>query len=84
MSRDMCLQLSKNFISQDILFDFRKVTKYEIDTCTGSRVIENFRRGPKSPPPLAWNSVKVQITALTSTSFSFSGFEYVNSKTLKV
>ena len=32
-------KLSKNFISRDILLNFRKVTKYELDTCTGSRVI---------------------------------------------
>ena len=34
-------KLAKNFISQDTLLNLRKVTKYELDTCTGSRVIKN-------------------------------------------
>ena len=38
-------KLAKNFISRDIYLNFRKVTKYELATCTASRVIENFRGG---------------------------------------
>ena len=38
-------KLAKNFISQDTLLNFRKITKCEIDTCTGSRVFKNFRWG---------------------------------------
>ena len=41
-------KLAKNFISEDTLLNFRKVTKYELDSCTGSRVI-------KAPP--GWNGV---------------------------
>ena len=37
--------MSKNFISWDTLLNFRKVTKYKLDTCTGSRVIKNFHWG---------------------------------------
>ena len=36
-------KLSKNLISRDRILG--KVTKYELDTCTGSRVITNFRWG---------------------------------------
>ena len=50
-------KLAKNFISQNTLLNFRKVTKYELDTCTGSRVIKIFVGGPKSPPPSGWNKV---------------------------
>ena len=35
-------KLSKNIISRDTLLNFRKVTKYELGTCNGSRVIKNF------------------------------------------
>ena len=38
-------KLSKNFISRDTFLNFRKVTKYERDTCTGSRLIKDFRDG---------------------------------------
>ena len=38
-------KLAKIFISQDTLLNFRKVTKYELDTCTSSRVIKNFLGG---------------------------------------
>ena len=38
-------KLTKNFISRDTLLNLRKVTKYELDTCTSSRVIRNFRWG---------------------------------------
>ena len=33
--------LCKTFISQDILLDFRKVTKYKLSTFIGPRVIKN-------------------------------------------
>ena len=33
-------KLAKNFISQDPLLNFRKVTKYDLDTCTGALVQE--------------------------------------------
>ena len=45
-------KLAKNFVSQNTLLNFRKVTKYELDTCTGSRVIKNFFGGLKAPPPM--------------------------------
>ena len=38
-------KLAKHFISQDTVTNFRKVTKYELDTCSGSRVRKNFRWG---------------------------------------
>ena len=38
-------KLFENFIARDTLLKFRKVTKYELDTCTGSRVIKDFRWG---------------------------------------
>ena len=38
-------KLSKIFIPLDALLNFRKVTKYELNTCTGSRVIKNFSLG---------------------------------------
>ena len=38
-------KLSESFISQDTLLNVRKVTNYELDTCTGSRLIENYRWG---------------------------------------
>ena len=38
-------KLAKNFKSQDTLLNFRKFIKYELDSCTGSRVIKNFRWG---------------------------------------
>ena len=54
-------ELAKNFISRDTLLNFRKVTKYELDTYTGSRVIKTFRWGAfLAPPPLpGWNRVKL-------------------------
>ena len=37
----MCVyKLSKGFLSADTLLNFRKVTKYELDTCTSSIVIK--------------------------------------------
>ena len=44
-------KLAKTFMSQDTLLNFRKVTKYELDTCTGSRVIKNFRWGGRAKSP---------------------------------
>ena len=44
-------KLAKNFISQVTLLKFRKSTKYELDTCTGSRVIKNFVLGGLKGPP---------------------------------
>ena len=41
-------KLAKNFISRDTLLNFRKVTKCELHTCTGSRVIKNFFKSPPS------------------------------------
>ena len=32
-------KLAKSFISRDTLLNFRKVTKYELDTCTGSSLV---------------------------------------------
>ena len=41
----MCVyKLAKNFISRDTQI-LGKVNKYELDACTGSRVIKNFRWG---------------------------------------
>ena len=57
MSRDVVYKLAKNFMSRDTLLNFRKVTKYELDTCTGSRVINNFRWGWPRPP--GWNRVEI-------------------------
>ena len=45
--------LANNFISRDTLLNFRKVTKYELDTCPGSRVIKNFLWGDLKAPPRA-------------------------------
>ena len=36
-------KLSERFISQDTLLNVREVTNYKLDTCTGSRLIENYR-----------------------------------------
>ena len=47
MSRDVVYKLAKNITSQDSL---GKVAKYELDTCTGSRVIKNFLWGAFPPP----------------------------------
>ena len=38
-------KLSKNFISRDTLLNFTKVTKYKLDTCNNSRVIQIFVGG---------------------------------------
>ena len=38
-------KLSKIFISADALLNFRKVSKYELDTCNGSRVNKIFLGG---------------------------------------
>ena len=51
MSRDVVYTFAKNFTSRDTLLNFRKISKYELNNCTGSRVTKNFRWGrPKSPP----------------------------------
>ena len=54
-------KLAKNFISEDILLNFRKVPKYELDTSTGSRVIKNFRSRRAGGGGLkGWNRVKMK------------------------
>ena len=67
----MCVsKLAKHFISCDTLLNFGKVTKYEFDTCTGSRVIKNFLSGgPKSPR--GWNRVKVKAIAISRKQWYF-------------
>ena len=54
------VKLSKVVMSSDTLLNFRKVTKYELDTCTGSRVI-NFFVGGITP---GWNRVKNSLNYL--------------------
>ena len=44
-------KLAENFISRDTLLNFRKVTKNELDTCTGSRVIKKISLGGLKAPP---------------------------------
>ena len=63
-------RLSKSFISQDTLLNLRKVAKHELDSCTGSRVINNFSWGVEGP---RWNRVKQQKTAREVSFFTGRG-----------
>ena len=43
-------KLAKSFVPRYTILNVRKVTKYELDTYTGSRVIKKFLWGPKRRP----------------------------------
>ena len=61
-------KLAKNFISRDTPLNLGNVTKYELDSYTGSRVVKNFRWGGGQKAPPGWNRVKILFNILLQVS----------------